>query len=611
MDDEGDDPAAPSETHQSEDNNHVGDSEQMAGTSLDLRWITLPTPVGTGGRGSRFRNTGTDEWCDRFAVGQKHLIVKSIPIFSIETVSHEPLTSDLGEGFDEGVGKQPSACSRQLRVQQERCFGKQSNTLPVSNRPAATPQCTRDMADCEKDPCLATDLGTDRSAKVRWILGHATRRPRPTDDTKAMQSGPPSPNRYYPKMATFDGFELDLNRAGAVLLITEPVKESVHETLPGGVEVRIDADSRVVRANGLDPATDIDGIEEVARGAADLALDKFCLISGGAHLLTDPESMAIAWTGNGSDCLMRVYSEALMEFSARATATVADAAGHAVAQRPPAPAQWHESMRYFRMSQTTDDLLDSFRNIYLALESVLSEIDPHRKVPPIGRWESEKTWFKRALTTAEGIMQKHGGFQTLSQRFDDRPPPVNPVNAIFKDLYATARTATFHAKSGRTVSLPQRQTDRQEVARVLQRYAGLFADVAEARFGTRFLRSGIGPAFTQGMKGVLEQLTVGLSSNSYPDKASVDAARPEEFIGMATEISLKHAEPFAVSILGTISPADLPLDYEIRGFGAFDSEDVHFATDLEGTLRADGVKRLEHLMKVRAAGRAFKRRYKT
>jgi len=33
-------------------------------------------------------------------------------------------------------------------------------------------------------------------------------------------------------------------------------------------------------------------------------------------------------------------------------------------------------MRFFRVSQTTDNRFDAFRNLYLALESILSKIAP-------------------------------------------------------------------------------------------------------------------------------------------------------------------------------------------------------------------------------------------
>ena len=71
---------------------------------------------------------------------------------------------------------------------------------------------------------------------------------------------------------------------------------------------------------------------------------------------------------------------------------------------PPAP-EWHESARYFRLSQLTDDLLDSFRNIYLALESILDHLAPQRTTSPL---EREGSWFRRALTEADKIVNFKG-----------------------------------------------------------------------------------------------------------------------------------------------------------------------------------------------------------
>jgi hypothetical protein len=45
------------------------------------------------------------------------------------------------------------------------------------------------------------------------------------------------------------------------------------------------------------------------------------------------------------------------------------------AARRPASPKWQESARYFRLSQLTDDLFDSFRNVCLALESILAAAD--------------------------------------------------------------------------------------------------------------------------------------------------------------------------------------------------------------------------------------------
>src|SRR5664279_4158410 len=82
---------------------------------------------------------------------------------------------------------------------------------------------------------------------------------------------------------------------------------------------------------------------------------------------------------------------------------VRDAQGNIIPP-PPRSTFWHESFRYYRLSQTTDDLFDAYRNVYLALESVLSTISPQKVNAATGRIaEQEGQWFERALTDAGNV----------------------------------------------------------------------------------------------------------------------------------------------------------------------------------------------------------------
>jgi hypothetical protein len=59
---------------------------------------------------------------------------------------------------------------------------------------------------------------------------------------------------------------------------------------------------------------------------------------------------------------------------------------------PPQPQiSWHPSLRYFRLSQVTSDLIDAYRNMYLALEAILSDIRPYTSR------EGEGAWLKAGL----------------------------------------------------------------------------------------------------------------------------------------------------------------------------------------------------------------------
>ena len=87
----------------------------------------------------------------------------------------------------------------------------------------------------------------------------------------------------------------------------------------------------------------------------------------------------IIWWVEEGEVVLRVVSLAPMHVDVPPVPiSIVDSAG-AIVPRPPTPTiRWHESFRYFRLSQTTEDLFDAYRNSYLALESVLSGIAPQR-----------------------------------------------------------------------------------------------------------------------------------------------------------------------------------------------------------------------------------------
>ena len=57
---------------------------------------------------------------------------------------------------------------------------------------------------------------------------------------------------------------------------------------------------------------------------------------------------------------------------------------------------WHESSRYYRVSESSTDLYDSFRNLYLAIEALLSDVVPPT-TKPNGNLEGDSEWLERAL----------------------------------------------------------------------------------------------------------------------------------------------------------------------------------------------------------------------
>ena len=146
----------------------------------------------------------------------------------------------------------------------------------------------------------------------------------------------------------------------------------------------------------------------------------------------------VGWISSAGHTL-RIVGWILLSTRFRAKGEVRDADGNLVVQPAPPPKVWHECLRHYRVSESSADFYDSFRNLYLAIESLLSDVVAP-VMRPNGNPEGDSDWLKRAL-------------REVGQAVDLRPyapvSPKAPHNAIHHELYVNLRTAIFHAKTGR------------------------------------------------------------------------------------------------------------------------------------------------------------------
>ncbi len=159
---------------------------------------------------------------------------------------------------------------------------------------------------------------------------------------------------------------------------------------------------------------------EVAHRGLDLLA-----VSGFADLsIQNADEDHLVWWFEGSRLIMRIFAILTSSFQVSATLTVRDAAGHMVRQ-PRTKQVWHESFRFFRLAQVTEDIFDAYRNLYLALECVLDDRYPK------GRRESESVWLRRALGQIHSFASL-AAFAATNSR--------DPVADIVDELYSTTRT---------------------------------------------------------------------------------------------------------------------------------------------------------------------------
>jgi hypothetical protein len=128
-------------------------------------------------------------------------------------------------------------------------------------------------------------------------------------------------------------------------------------------------------------------------------------------------------------------------------------------EKPPtltSPAIYDESMRYFRLSQITDDLFDTYRNMYLAFELLISSKYPKK--------HKEREWLENALKDINQNLP-------LSPIFKPKGP--NVIKEIIDELYEGIRCRLFHAKANKPRLLPHSLKDKKRVSEALNKLTRL------------------------------------------------------------------------------------------------------------------------------------------
>jgi hypothetical protein len=319
---------------------------------------------------------------------------------------------------------------------------------------------------------------------------------------------------------------------------------------------------------------------------AEEGLDLLSILGDANLSIANFDDEHLAWWPGTSGLIIRLFSVAPLKITvAPATITQKDTSGRVVPPTPQSPLSWHESFRYFRLSQTTDDLFDAYRNAYLALEAILSDI-----APPKPR-EGEGAWVQRALTEA-------GKLIALARHAP--PSTVDPIAYLKKVLYSDTRSPISHAKSGRVTLLPRDEAARQSVAESLKRLAGLYLDLAKIYLGVR--RSG-SAMFAGGFRVMasrsLSALEVFASDDESPRNPAATSVNPAggRLLPISPTVeSLDSATPFLTTRLFSAPAKNLrSLPYIRRVAGTHEGMPV-MASVLEGRLQLGSASMFEVVM---------------
>jgi len=371
--------------------------------------------------------------------------------------------------------------------------------------------------------------------------------------------------------------------AAAFLLARSPRNGAVVSCDGGETEVSPDSAYVVSRFNGaFNAETAKNQGLEIAQAGLDLMS-----IMGTADLLIQKssEEYLLSWWTEGQQ-VVRIHSTITLSFTVNSPMlSVKDPDGNDVTKEPKIPAH-HLAFRYFRLSQTSDDLYDAFRNMYLSFELLLSS-----KHPPRSR-ERERDWLERGLASADQDLD-------LGKFF--KPKPQNIVNEIIARVYTSARLALFHAKTGRFVLTPHgSEKERQKLLRALELLTQIVLAMSSSWYGARRLGGGVFYAWVyQNLREMYKSGRVlALQGNETFRKDERDL-RHERYAGsveMNTEVKDDPDDPRAPLIVADVEVSSL-WQGKLSQIALVGPESPMLGHTLESPLSLEGFNRLEYVNK--------------
>ncbi|WP_048151194.1 hypothetical protein [Methanolacinia paynteri] len=145
--------------------------------------------------------------------------------------------------------------------------------------------------------------------------------------------------------------------------------------------------------------------------------------------------------------VIRLVTMVIFSFNVTASATVFRD-GKEVPSPPKAEVKWNPAFRYYHLSKISTNIFEAYRNLFLSLESLLSE-----KYPLQGR-EGEVKWFRRALEEINKTIPLNKYFPAINN--------CTSIDYFIDNQYVKFRCNLFHSKDCQSL-LPFADLDQQEL----------------------------------------------------------------------------------------------------------------------------------------------------
>ncbi|MGW4611929.1 hypothetical protein ACWEJS_06685 [Rhodococcus triatomae] len=371
---------------------------------------------------------------------------------------------------------------------------------------------------------------------------------------------------------------------GAVFLLhSGPIQDAEVEL--DGWTVRVTSGVKAVVAYGSAGPRTFSETYDAALTAANNALDYMSARGLCDVQIRDAYDDCLVWWPDDKGIVIRANVILTQTMHSSAKAVAFDADGNVIPPVLP-KATKHDAFRFIRMSRTSEYLFDAYRNMFLAFEAVLSDIYPQ----PKGMREGE--WFKAALRKADGLAP----VASLA------PSGVaSPVEWVYDNIYADARSGLMHAKQGRPYHLPQDDRGRRQLQSSLNSLWLYISQLLDTHLGVRHMAGGL---MQGGFKGLAEAFLSGMSIAVSADTTPV-TPQDDLFAPAGNPVvtlvagSVSVPEPFLATVLASCDATDIADPRTIGRIGSIDKATGNplILSALPGPLElGDSVKRLEVML---------------
>lgn len=290
---------------------------------------------------------------------------------------------------------------------------------------------------------------------------------------------------------------------GSIYIGGSEGKPQTGEVFDSGIAFFLEADSKITKIFTYDNDWEVEvcqgnqcivarskrllTIKQLLSTGSELCQKSLDLLSvegqGEMNIKSPGDEYAILFNSDGQ-IILRYVSTADMGMSVSASVVKHDKDGNIIPEHAKPPVNWMPAFRYYRLSQSSRDLYEAYRNLFLGLESMLSNICPKKT-----KGEGDRKWLSRAL---DEVNRRTPLLPLAPQNYSD------PVAYLVKSQYVGIRCKLFHAKTKKTI-LPYKTFDSTVVSTAYKTLLMLWRQIAIEYFGIDINRDG-GVITYQGFK---------------------------------------------------------------------------------------------------------------